>query len=245
MSVQDWIHRFPLLKDQFTIFVDWPAAGADTFNNASKQDIFTALAAMQDYLINYYREYISWLSLDGFTTSIDGAGSIIPNVVNLKLISEGVATSVTHLRANEFHNRLNFAGRLVIWDFVITKSTSIATQTIWLHLTASAAAPPAETSNHIGWKIINGDLYASNADGTTQKITDTTFNVPPGEGWTRLRLVLDPGVNCRFYVNGDLKITHTNNLPIANVFTYSLGIRSDVNSVRSISLSPFLLEQAA
>ena len=73
--------------------------------------------------------------------------------------------------------------------------------------------PPNENSSHIGFKIINADLYASNADSTAQTITDTGIDITGGQQWTRLRAELIGTSECKFYVNDVLKVTHTTYIP--------------------------------
>ena len=105
------------------------------------------------------------------------------------------------------------SGKAVTIEFPITYMYSVTSQNIWLRLAYAYADPPSETAQHIGWKIIGADLYASNADGTTQTITDTTINLGATDQRTRLKMVITPGTDCKFYVNDVLKVTHTTNLP--------------------------------
>jgi hypothetical protein len=74
------------------------------------------------------------------------------------------------------------------------------------------ATTPSDTVRHVGWKIINGQIYASNADGTNQTITDTGVNIASPYADRRL-LILAGTDNIKFYINLALKATHTTNLP--------------------------------
>ena len=110
------------------------------------------------------------------------------------------------------------AGKAITAEFILTQLGQVAAQNIGIRLDFSAASPPKETSHHFGWKIINGDLYASNADGTTQAISDTLVDLTATNQRTRLKMVFTPGAKILFYVNDVLKITHTTNLPVTSSF---------------------------
>ncbi|MCK4723738.1 MAG: hypothetical protein KAT75_10555, partial [Dehalococcoidia bacterium] len=75
--------------------------------------------------------------------------------------------------------------------------------------------------------IVNGDLYASNGDNTTQKITDTGVNISSGSQHTVLRVVVTQGTNVKFYVDGVLKVTHTDNLPAAGQYRLNAGMTTN------------------
>lgn len=78
-------------------------------------------------------------------------------------------------------------------------------------------------SRKIAFVADGGTLYAATADGTTATTTDisagitlTNFNV--------FKIVVNPGVDVKFYVNGTLKATHTTNIPSdANTFLMGIG----------------------
>lgn len=76
----------------------------------------------------------------------------------------------------------------------------------------SATLPPTLISKHIGWKIIDGNLWATNADGTTETATDTGIDIT--SNWQTLDLLLEfNSSEMKFFVNGILKATHTTNFP--------------------------------
>jgi len=107
-------------------------------------------------------------------------------------------------------------------------------------------APPDETYSHFGFKIIDGSVYASNCDDSIQKITDTGVDLSEEWQWTRLKVVVNPGVDCKFYVDGILKVTHTDNLPIEAGFYLNMGVQVKVghNLARQMRLGRVLLEKA-
>jgi hypothetical protein len=76
---------------------------------------------------------------------------------------------------------------------------------------ASSGIPPGLTEKHAGFRTINRRVWASNADGTTEKATDTGVDL--GQGSVDRLDMVGTGSSIKYYVNGVLKATHTENLP--------------------------------
>ncbi|MEM4701413.1 MAG: hypothetical protein QXZ51_04645 [Candidatus Bathyarchaeia archaeon] len=70
---------------------------------------------------------------------------------------------------------------------------------------------PSETEPHIGFKVINNALYGTVADGAGE--STLLLATIPTEYEVRLEAILTPGVECRFYVNGEDKGALTTHLP--------------------------------
>lgn len=173
-------------------------------------------------IFDKFREFIPWICLDGFL--FDGtAGYIIePRGTYLQLSTNNTTNSYARIRTQDPWYNLLATGKVVTVEFPIVYLYSNADQNIWLRMGTGTSTPPSETASHFGWKIIDGDLYASNADGTTQKIADTTVNLTTGEQRTRLKMVFNPDVDCKFYVDDILKATHTINLPKIATYPHPL-----------------------
>ena len=83
--------------------------------------------------------------------------------------------------------------------------------------------PLIDTEEHGGFKIVGGDIYATNADGTTEKATDTGVNL--GQGGNRTLEVRGVDANkIEFYVDEVLKVTHTENYPTVHTSNYCYAI---------------------
>lgn len=70
---------------------------------------------------------------------------------------------------------------------------------------------PSETEPHIGFKIINNELYGTVANGAGE--STLLLATIPIEYEAKLEAVLTPGAECRFYVNGEDKGALTTHLP--------------------------------
>jgi hypothetical protein len=84
------------------------------------------------------------------------------------------------------------------------------------------------TARHIGFKLINGDLYGTVADGTTESTLLLT-SLTAATAMT-LETVFTPGVECRFYVDGVDKGAITTNLPSGTVDAFYLLYASIYNT---------------
>lgn len=69
-----------------------------------------------------------------------------------------------------------------------------------------------EVDEHAAFIIDDATIYASNADGSTQKQTDVSSGITL-TNFNEFRVVRNAGVDIKFYINGTLVATHTTNLP--------------------------------
>ena len=113
----------------------------------------------------------------------------------------------------------------------------------FLHMCQNLDAPPTETDNHFGFKIDGLDIYASNGDNTTQKITDCGVDLPYGSQHTPLKVVVTEGTNVKFYVDGVLKVTHTENLPTAGQYRLNMGLTTNTDAKKYMRLGRFAFER--
>jgi len=175
------------------------------------------------------------LSQDGFTAWGVGAGTVVSEGVSVLLTTDNHTSDITALVSKLPLYSIIVAGKQLVAEWIIQNLTSIADVGIYLTLSVSAASAGG-TTNHFGFLITNADIFATNADGATQKSTDTTSNVATGAQITRLRAVLTPGTNCKFYVNDVLKITHTVNLPAAGDYYPQFWIITTANAVKATTV---------
>jgi len=100
------------------------------------------------------------------------------------------------------------------WFVRASLRTSIANVThyIWMAKDFTESSP-STTDKHVGWKVINGRLWATNADGSTETATDT------GIDWalnsSKRLMVVGDATSIYYYVDDVLKATHTTNIPSA------------------------------
>ena len=175
-----------------------------------------------------FREILCWVSKDGFTTTVDTGGSISADGHNLYFKTGNVSGNKAYLYAKCDIYRLVETGKVTTMEWVLYSLTvSVSNLTVHLYQCQNVSAPPTETDDHFGFKIVNGDLYASNGDNTTQKITDTGVNISSGSQHTVLRVVVTQGTNVKFYVDGVLKVTHTDNLPAAGQYRLNAGMTTN------------------
>jgi len=195
------------------------------------------------HFFDKFRDFIPWVSIDGLVIGGDTGYSITSNGTCLYIKSGDVANYATFCYNNCSWMKLLDSGKVITFDFPLTYIYSVIAQTIWVRMTYDTSNPPSETIAHFGWKIIDADLYASNADGTTQTITDTTVDLSSGFQRTRLKIVFTPGTDCKFYINDILRVTHTTNLPIVNNYYFHAYLRTTEAVSKNIYIGRVLLEK--
>jgi len=151
--------------------------------------------------------HCDWQVADQWTQSVTGSGSISIGIHNTPLQTGATNGSTAKLvtsangfgagaAATKFHGRFN---------------SLPADSLVWL--CACKATTPGNLENHIGFKIINGRIWASNSDGVAQTLTDTGVDMARYSEKHLLMIANNTIPDCKFYVSDVLKATHTTNMP--------------------------------
>jgi hypothetical protein len=199
-------------------------------------------------IFDKFRDFEPWVSLDGWTVEGD-AGYYAEAYANCVAIGPtNISGSEVWLYSHSEWSLLLETGKVVTVEFVVDFLSDSILQIIWLTIISPwTPSGDPDKDNHFGWKIIGADLYTSNADGVTQTITDTGIDMATGEQRTRLKIVLNPGTDCKFYVNDVLKVTHTTNLPSAdpyvNFYTPAFGMKTLDEGLKLMGMERILVER--
>ncbi len=195
-------------------------------------------------LFDKFRDIVPCVSLDGFTAVIDAGGSAIPWGAAIDLKTGEISGYTTGIAQTGLYELIAETGKLVKVEFIIVFLSSVALVTAHLSMHEYANMPVgAETQNHFGFKLVNADLYAINGNGTAQTSTDTGVDLALGDQLTRLRVELNRGTDCKFYVNGVLKVTHTTNLPIVTDFRLLRYITTNTAALKELEVGRVLIEK--
>lgn len=101
---------------------------------------------------------------------------------------------------------------------------------------------PTDIEAHMAFKIINGSIYASCANGSTQTITDTGIDLSSALNILMFRPLFTGATltSIEYYVNGVLKATHSTNLPSAPLsLAFGETIINTAAEQQLLSLYPF------
>lgn len=190
-----------------------------------------------------FLEFIPWVSIDGYTKGGDAGYAVAAFGTSVTLTTGNTTDKDAYLTISNPWYKLIATGKIITVEFILNNLFEITNQNIWLRIADLTSDPPSETKEHIGWKIIGADLYASNADGVTQTITDTTVDLATGSQQTRLKMIFNPGTDCKFYVDDVLKVTHIANLPTSPSPYLHFHIRTLENAVKRITLGRVLMQK--
>ena len=193
------------------------------------------------FVESWYHE--DWKTLDKWTSYVTGSGGYDWwSPADLRLRTGTISSSNSCLDTPQI-------GALCLrnpgnqWYFKIQAGSDLTNSEIRLYEPQSGAAkPPPDIYQCIGWKIINGEIYAHTADGTNAKDTDTGISM--ASIWTvkELLTVCPSNGVVEFYVNGILKATHSGSgdrVPPHHNGRFSFNIKNTVAADKQISFYTF------
>jgi hypothetical protein len=88
--------------------------------------------------------------------------------------------------------------------------------------------PP--TSNFIGFKVVNNELFGVVSDGVTETLTAVIQTITAGESYI-LEARFTAGVECKFYVNGEERATLTSGLPTGETYGFWILFAEIYNTI--------------
>jgi len=172
----------------------------------------------------YFRDYIHFPCLDGFVTTIDGAGTI-EACGNLLLMTTGNVTNNDVVISHNYNYHIKPKTSVEHCIYLSQSITNVDAYLITCH--QKLTAPPVVADNdYWGFKISNGSIFAINCDDGSETSTDTGIDRAAATNYiTTMKTFIDYS-NIKFYVNGILKATHTTNIPSMGVAYPHLILRT-------------------
>jgi len=200
--------------------------------NSTPGDAKTLLPEEDGEIVTYRHKNI-WnirpVTLDGLTTGTNGSGSVSISNGRFILATGTTADSYALLclqRDIDFPFGFGVDSR-IFFQFCIS---NMPVDGFWAKLYVGTNVGITDTSHHYGFKFIreSGSVkcYATNADGSTEKTTEIT-GINFGSIGRRLEAVFTAGESVKFYVDGVLKATHTENLPTSTTPFANWYIRTE------------------
>jgi hypothetical protein len=151
--------------------------------------------------------FVDWQCYDYWTSAATGTGSVTIGIHNNSLATGATNGSTAASYATTGAFAMNYAEFAMLGRI----STAVTTCDIWAVMTTGTTV--GNTTEHMGFNIIDGRVWASNGTGAAGTQTDTGIDLVAAT-FNTLRLVSDAAVpNIKFYVGGVLVATHTTNLP--------------------------------
>jgi len=123
---------------------------------------------------------------------------------------------------------------------VFVRFETISAQNIHIVTGGAPTTGPSNTFHHIGFKLINADLYGTVGDGVAE--STLLLETLTGPVYRRLECVLDPEVpECRFFLDGVDKGAITANLPTGIDYATTM-LRANVHNTEAVNKFFDLLE---
>jgi len=184
-------------------------AGTPTTKKVTVANLLAGAGGSTD-VFDRFRDFINAFTYDGW------GGNALAQGPYFNFSTDGSDGDEEYMEHSALYYNILESGKEVVIDFVAFYFLANTNQTIRFYFTADAGAPFSGTEDHFGFKIVNADINASCGDGSTENTADTTVNISTGFQMTHFRAVLDPGTNCKYYINNVLKNTLSSNLPDAS-----------------------------
>jgi hypothetical protein len=218
----------------------------------SKAEVDALVAALEDEIAELtpfdpfaqFIEFLPWVSLDGWNIGGSEGATVDLLTPFLEIYPPNIADTYAAIMTKSLWSNLIEVGKRVTIEFPLVWIWADTAQLIHLRCTSDPTLPPTEIAAHFGWKILNGDIYASNADGATQTIIDTGVDVDTATPNTRLKMVYTPGTDIKFYINDVLVATHTTNLPAMDSSTILIFVKTTENDYKGLDIDRLLIQKA-
>jgi len=210
----------------------------------SYADVAARLAALAAKLpFASFLDLINWQGPDAFSSAADGIGDAGFNCPELVLNSGYVLNHRTYAKTLAYYQNLVAAGKLLTVEFQITDLVTVGAFAAWLGAINDQTDPPGNNDYQVGFIIRNSVVYGHCGNGSAYTETTTGVTLDQGVQRTRLKLIFNPGTDCKFYVDDVLKCTITTNLPTAFPFRIYTAMQNLSEDVQTIRIARVLIEK--
>lgn len=218
-------------------------AAAPAAHATSHKWLGTDQAAIGDLIMNAYPAmFKDWGSMDGFTSIIASSGSITTGLLYLTLSTAANASSKGGVKSNGAFAMVAYGPLLENMRVRLNPQSSLSGCTVYVGFFTNPDSPTA-TEHHAGFKIINGAIWATCGDGTTQTIVNT--GVTTGIYTITELYMKEKASSIEYYVNGARVATLTTNHPNSYYLTLTGVIINSAATVQSILMGPLWVMQGA
>lgn len=229
--IASWPSGGPKLNDLLDVnvpspsnhdIIDWDAATSKWLKRSLGD--MGAHASRHQYLgddeLNFARRLLAlrrgmicdWQTSDNWTLYTSGSGSIAIDVMKANL-----ETGTTQNSKASVYTGGVFAGpvgnEFVSFTCNFRGDAPHTGCEVRLWLTRGSGESPADIDNHMGFKVIDGRIWATNADGTTETSTDSGIDWGTNQTKRLAMIVSSDESTIYYYVNDVLVATHTTKLP--------------------------------
>ena len=168
------------------------------------------------HYLHYQKRWarVAWDSLDAWTPQAIGSGSLSFSLLNLLLSTGTTPDSEQRLRTTGFlANWAGFTGDKCYLNMQWWGTPRTNSEVLLLVINWDVGFPPPLTSKQLGFKVIDGTIWSTSGDGTTEETYSTGISYASDWAIHCLEWRVRDSSHIDFYVDGVLKTTHTLHLP--------------------------------
>lgn len=201
-----------------------------------------------DNVVNADETQTGWvtsqLNFNDGSWGLGGAFNRLANGIKLTNGAGALSQSLTGWDSAPIFQQATFNaanGKLVKFK-VLVSAQSPATKFQYIGLgTITALSPIVMSGSNAGFFFSDTQVFAVTNDGATNTHTILSGVTPGLANPHILEIVMNPGVDVKFYVDGVLKATHTASLPSGG---YSISASADIGAASQIyAINPVLSQQ--
>jgi len=216
--------------------------GADPKGDYASVAAFLAALAAKTIFTDFL-DLLNWQSLDGYTAVVSTDCLVTPNANEVDLYVEGTANKHAIVYTKAMYIFPLTAGKLITVEFQITKFDSIDPGNVWLGFGMPWDNPPDDDNDFIGFVIKNGVIYGRCGNDGSHTDETTGITIDTGVQRTRLRIVFNPTVDCKFYVDDVLKATITTHLKAYENCRIYMAVKMLVSTANHLFLGRVLIQK--
>jgi len=173
--------------------------------------------------------YTDWQTRDNWTDYLVGSGGVTwLGILAMRPNTGATLNSIGSLYCGSSVSMSPVSnGRLVACNIALR--SAVTDSEVWAVARRSDEDPdsfPSLIERHVGFRVLNGRLYASNGNGTNGTQTDTGIDF--AQYGAKILVALGGSGEIKFYCNSVLVATHTTNLPATYGYRAWYGIENTI-----------------
>jgi len=176
-----------------------------------------------------------WKTMDGWTQDLAGSGSDSNQLMCLEMQTGTTPDSRVSRYTGPCRGGPHINGQRAIISLWLANPPTDWQFRFYVVHEDESAAPLIDTEEHGGFKIIDGDIYASVANGTDETVQDTGIDFAQGN--TKSLEIRGTGSSVEFYVNRELKATIDTNLPQNFGYRIVLELKNSASANKKVRIT--------
>lgn len=206
-----------------------------------------------------YLDVVHWgtvIANSAYGEITSGTGLVIAQDGNIIMSTSALINQYHGVASKDLYYLIAETGKPVTVEWVIMQMDNgsgapnfpMTNAEIRLYMTTDTNTTfPNDTHDHFGFKLIANtslEIFGSCANGSAEgTISLDVGTYVTGNQFTRLKVVLNRGTDCRFYINGVLKGTLVSNLPTVSNLALNMTLKTTTGTQKTATFGRVLIQK--